>query len=318
MSRLKGDWRPRGYEPTWRVWLRQKEEGGALRSPGEITPPFDARTACTVLVHGFNNHAGEAANSYTAGFRKRQYGLNPAIPPGSLEPELADVYWPGDADWPWLLDKLDFLIYPVAVGTARSAAPLLADALLGMPNLHTVRFVGHSLGCRLILETVDILKRRGRPAIDAICLMAAAVPCEMVEPGGEFDPLLRDLVAGGTRIHLLHSKKDTVLRFAFPAGQALAGPSEASARALGYTGPPPDMVGRSAVTDRSVPGAGHGDYWGHNVKSSAIPAEEIRAFLRIGGRVHTIPQRTAGESRNVGHQRPLGTVRSADAAARTR
>jgi len=102
-----------------------------------------------------------------------------------------------------------------------------------MPNLERVDFIGHSLGCRVTLETLLLLRTRTLPIVDRVVLMAAAIPSEMLEPDGKFYGLLMDLAAEGTSIRVLHSKQDPVLQYAFPPGQSLAGGKEASSRALG-------------------------------------------------------------------------------------
>ncbi len=303
MSRLShpAKWQPPGYTPGLRVWLRAELEGGGLLSPPGIHPAHDARRECLLLVHGFNNHAGEAASAYL-GFRERQYASFPHLERPCLEERFGDVFWPGDADWPWLLDRLDFLVYPAAVGTARQGAALVAGAVLSLPNLERASFIGHSLGCRLVLETLEILVARGRPVIDRVCLMAAAVPREMLEPGGRFEQLLAALAASGARIRVLHSPKDKVLRAAFPPGQALAG--EPSMHALGLGGPSHETVGgASLVSAHQVRSAGHGDYWGHNGRGEA--AADAGAFLGLGAPLREIAARPCAEARALGVRRVI-------------
>ncbi len=314
MSRLKNParWRPVGYDPALLIWLRDALEGGDLIDPADLRPAPDARRECLVLVHGYNNHAGEAATAYF-GFRTQQSLLYPELPAGALERRLADSFWPGDADWPGPLDWLDALFYPFAVGLARNGAPILANAIRRMPNVERVDFIGHSLGCRLILETAVHLLAAGSPAIGRICLMAAAVPSSMVEPGGRFDDLLTQLSAANVKIHVMHSNRDPVLKFAFPPGQTLAG--EPSIDALGLTGPPADMIGRGGmVSDAKIAGAKHGHYWGHqdsNAREQA--AREAGAFLKIGDAPRSSAGRTMGDARDVGAARDVGTVRTVDA-----
>jgi len=311
VSRLKNPakWKPPGYDPELMLWLRRSLEGGTLLNPGELRPRTSARRECLVLAHGFNNHAGEAAEAYSLGFRARQYEQYPELPRGSLEKRLGDGYWPGDADWPGPLDWLDFMVYPFAVHTAKSAGPLLARAIRDLPNLERIDFIGHSLGCRLVLEAAEDLTTLGGPMIGRICLMAAAVPNEMVGPGGRFDPLLLRLVDRGVKIHVMHSDKDPVLRFAFPPGQALA--AELSLTALGLYGPPADMIGVGGmVTQVKVAGARHGDYWGHNDSKARTQAvREAGTFLRIGHTARTLTARAVGDGRVVGEARDVGAAR---------
>lgn len=305
MGRFRG--RPDGYAPALEYYLRERPEGGKLRRPGLLRPPNgDARRECLVLVHGFNNHEGEAARAYL-GFRNRQYALfTDTLLPGALEKQFGDAFWPGDADWPGPLDWLDFMVYPFAVHTAKNAAPELAQLLWRLPNLERVDFIAHSLGCRVTLETVTLLHQRGYPAIGRLCLMAAAVPCEMVESGGRFESLLRDLQAARVEIKILHSPSDPVLRFAFPPGQTFAG--EPTMRALGLNGPPVDMPGRGAnVSEQRIAFAGHSDYWGHrDNEQSEWATRAAGKFLKLGRPMREIPARGPGETRSVGRAREIG------------
>ena len=255
------DGRPAGYGPFLELYLRTKAEGGGLASPASFRGRLDerARTRCLVLVHGFNNSDVEAAQSYH-GYRNRQVELT-GLAREAIEKFFADAFWPGDADWGrW--DWADALAYPAAVKVAPLAAKELVALLRSMPNLERVSFIGHSLGCRVVMEALALLVERPVPVIDAVCLMAAAVPAEMLEPRGRFFPLMERLRANATRVYVLHSTRDVVLQRAFPPGQRAA--REASNRALGRVGPSPVMPGFGGnLTDSVAAGAGHGDYWGH-------------------------------------------------------
>ncbi len=308
MARFKGY--PDDYKPALRCWLREQPEGGALPAAGTLLgdPRVLTRRECLVLVHGYNNHAGEAAAAYL-GFRRRECGWFEDLTPEALEDAIGDVHWPGDADWPGPTDWLDFVLYPFAVGVAVDAGTRLADLLQRLPNLERVHFIAHSLGCRVALETIAELRRRGYPAIGRVCLMAAAVPCEFVEPGGKFEMTLRELAADNVPVRVLHSTEDRVLRFAFPPGQT--GGGEPTIRALGLEGPPADMPGRGAnVTDLRIDGATHGDYWGHATTMAAEQAtRDAGIFLHLGDRPREFAARAVGAPRDVGAPREVGQPR---------
>jgi hypothetical protein len=228
--------RPPGYAPGLEIELRTQPEGGAVRRPAQLqgASPLLPRARCTVLIHGYNNHEGEAAAAYL-GFREREYALFADLAPGALEARLADAFWPGDAAWPGPLDWLDFLFYPAAVPIARSAAPgPLAEAIRRIPCVVVVDIVAHSLGCRLALEVLKELRANGGPAIGRVCLMAAAVPLEYVGAAGPYGELLRSLQAANVELRVLHSTSDLVLTLAFDPGQAIAGePTRGAFRLLG-------------------------------------------------------------------------------------
>lgn len=309
MARLNA--RPKDYEPQLELSLRREKEGGKLRDPAAMSAVRGAelRRECLVLVHGFNNNDGEAAHAYV-GFRKTQDELFADISGDMLEKRLADVFWPGDGDF-GVADLADAAVYPWVLDTATDAGRVLAEALRQkMPQLHAVDFIGHSLGCRVVLSAIGHLLDAGRPLVRRVCLMAAAVPCEAVEPGGAFHATLTRLQAAGGRVHVLHSKDDRVLRFAFPPGQLVGG--EPSIRALGRVGPPPAMPGWAAnVTEAQIAGADHSHYWGH-IWSAAVPgaAKQAGVFLKIGSLAREIAPREVGSPQRVGFDRDVGADRA--------
>jgi pimeloyl-ACP methyl ester carboxylesterase len=313
--------RPDDYKPLLELYLRAKPEGGKLLVPGELRglPDAVARRECLVLVHGFNSTDTEAAEAYS-GFRTRQKEIFSPRDPADYDRRFGDTFWPGDADlWP-VLDRIDFLIYPAAVHTAVSAAKDLAEVLWKMPNLQRVDFIGHSLGCRVTLETLLLLRTRTLPMIGRVMLMAAAVPSEMLEGGGKFHELLRQLATEGTDIRILHSQQDPVLHYAFPPGQSLAGGKEASNRALGRFGPTPWMPGfRSTLTEREIAGAAHGDYWGPSgTPPSRLATEDAGTFLKLGEIGRDVGEaRAVGVSRISQPSRNLGLVTSSRLRSRS-
>jgi pimeloyl-ACP methyl ester carboxylesterase len=277
--------RPCGYSPALELYLRRDKEGGKLLDPGVfhgLLPDALARRTCLVLVHGFNNSDSGAATAYFA-FRKRERAMFSDVDPGAFEGLFGDTYWPGDAQWGFF-DKLDFLIYPTAVHTAVDAAKELDEMLAKLPNLERVDFIGHSLGARVVLETLLLLRKRALPRIGRVLLMAAAVPSEMLEPGGRFFDLLMQLWGEGIEVRVLHSLDDKVLHFAFPPGQSLAGRTEASQRALGRYGPSVMMPGwNKTLKGTTISGADHSDYWGDGAAGPSLQSTtEAGNFLRLG------------------------------------
>jgi len=277
--------RPCGYSPWLELYLRRDKEGGKLLDPAVfhgLLPDALARRTCLVLIHGFNNSDSGAATAYFA-FRKRERALFNTVDPDAFEAQFGDTFWPGDAQWGFF-DKLDFLIYPTAVHTAVDAAKDLDALLAKLPNLERVDFIAHSLGARVVLETLVLLRKRSLPKIGRVVLMAPAVPSEMLEPGGKFFDLLMQLWAEGIEVRVLHSLDDKVLHWAFPPGQSLAGKAEASERALGRYGPSVMMPGWSkTLKGITITGADHGDYWGDGAAGPSLQSTtEAGNFLRLG------------------------------------
>ena len=292
--------RPDAYKPALELYLRSNTEGGSLRVPAvfHARPEALSRTSCLVLVHGFNNTDSEAATAYFA-FRERQTEINPPAAP--LDAYFGDAYWPGDAHWWGWFDKADALVYPISVGTAKRAAAEVARLIWEMPRLLRVDFIAHSLGTRLVIETLALLRQRTRPRVGRVCLMAAAIPSEMFERGGRFFELLRQMQGERTQFYVLHSMQDTVLHAAFPIGQRFAG--EPSCRALGRFGPTAAMPGYGdTLRGEEVQGAGHGHYWGQELTGGARKATELAgAFLELGSSA-----RKLGTRRGLGSPRAVG------------
>ena len=302
-----------GYDPALELSMRTDDEGGDVRSPCAPTwqngQPL-SQPDLVVLVHGYNNHRGEAEDAYLA-FRERQHGLLGEWA-GRLDPLLGDAFWPGDAKWPGPLDAVDFLFYPATIGRARQTADVLSDYLLGRRDVLNLYFVGHSMGCRVVLETIAALLAKQpdaqlRPPIRKVCLMAAAVPTTHVLPGGDLAAALQ----AAEHVQVLFSPDDLVLHYAFPIGQTAAGDGFFPT-AVGRYG---DVPLSPAHVERSwVPGADHGDYWGRRTNdASAESARCVHEFLGIGPQVQSLraapspprrpdaPQRPAPPARPLGH-----------------
>lgn len=268
------------YQPVLRIDLRQKSEGGGLRIPPLERWHADQRVPqreLLVLVHGYNNHEQEASEAYACARRRQKSRL--ATPPlqRALDNMLGDAFWPGDAEWAGALDRLDFLYYSTAVGVAPAAGQALAHHLRRRSDVLVVHFLAHSLGCRVVLETLRALAVEGGPKVGKVCLMAAAVPTYMTCPGGD----LYGALTLPQALRVLYSPADTVLAGAFPPGQMLAGEGFLPT-AVGRYGDVPLHSG--AVERDHIAGARHGDYWGsnHNLACSLSEAS-VADFFRFDG-----------------------------------
>ena len=206
-----------------------------------------------ILVHGFNNTAPEARASYNILIDQ----LWPSLIASRVAPDaIACFQWPGDAA-AWF-KLLDCILYARDVGLSFSAADRLTSYLAGLARLGTgsrkISIIGHSLGCRLVLEMLARLAPVNLQ-FDVIALMAAAVPTERVEVG---DPL----AGTATRPIIMRkffSEQDSVLELGFPVGQQLAfmqgiDPSP-GLEAVGRHGNPGSFGAPKLTTN------GHGDYW---------------------------------------------------------
>lgn len=211
-----------------RLGLSPDYEGLGLDATFGGDARFDGSRHLCLYVHGYNVTPAEAAKSFDRflGLAKRLAGT----PTGRAAHLLDDtaawrVYWPAfgrmgrDRFW------LSMLTYSLHAG----ATPDWAEALCrfitsNVPGTAAdpveVSFVGHSLGCRLILETIRARSLRGDQCWKPrhILLMAAAVPVPMLHFSGRL--CAAALEANSS---IAFSGWDLVLRLGFPLGQVPEG-----------------------------------------------------------------------------------------------
>jgi hypothetical protein len=238
--------------------------GGEPQRPSdEAVFPLLASRRILFLVHGYNNDAPDANKSFAA-FESLQRELA-GVPEGqdyALGWRVVHVYWAGDADW--LIGK--GLFYMKAVSNAKRTGEILGELVShfgSAGNLDEVAFVSHSLGCRVVLETLQNMKSRAaRARVMRTVFFAAAVPTFKLEH--DDDGLALGAGAISEEWLSLFSEHDIVLGAAFPLGQTFASGNEGLLpTALGYTlwASPRTTAVLSQAENR---GAGHGDYWGKN------------------------------------------------------
>lgn len=246
---------------TWSV-----RSPGYVQRGGPVAPTVNEQGAplaggqwrhLLILVHGFNNSLDEAAGKYATYIDDilAIAGRDSRVLPDAI----VGFHWPGnEAVGPFSF--MDFAGYPVDVERAlQTAAPFAAklrELLAERPGMRRLSLVGHSLGCRVILEALRRIGRTAVPPFAVVNLMAPAVPVELAAAGRG----LADTPAMTARLLKAHSRADWVLWLAFPPGQyaawAIGVEAAAYGEAIGRHGNPPgfgDAVPR--------PDNGHGDYW---------------------------------------------------------
>ena len=240
--------------------FRDRDTGGAVTagiltevnsgvSGPEALDLLRIEPAITILTHGFNVNRPEGRDK----LRNLAHDL-----PAASNSAILNVLWPGD-HW------VGAISYPFEGKDADDTAAMLVRFLQDAQLFVTVSisFVTHSLGARVALETMKALA--GTHDFRQVCLMAAAVDDDCLS-----DPnLYRYAVEAASRVAVLHSREDEVLRFAYPVGdllQAFFFWRESAGLALGYHGP------RASGKDGSVPStvinfgipeqrdSDHGDY----------------------------------------------------------
>jgi hypothetical protein len=149
---------------------------------------------------------------------------------GLLQLAPASVFvgllWPGDSIWAHGLD------YPEEPRIANEAGQLIAPFLDdNFGGAASISFVSHSLGARVVLETISQVNRPVR----RLTLMAGAIDDDCLNT--EFQAA----AAGIGEISVLASAKDEVLSELFPLGNLFAGIIAAGHpwwhAALGHRGP---------------------------------------------------------------------------------
>ncbi|MBB1247379.1 alpha/beta hydrolase [Rhizobium sp. G21] len=207
-----------------------------------------------LAVHGFNNGQSEALCKLT----RLEEVL--ALPPSVA---FIGVLWPGDS-------AAGFISYPVEKPTASASGQRLAKFCNNrLPATVEVSILSHSLGARVALETVRGL----RADVRAVVLMAGAIERNCLEK--EYS----DAFAKAEAVHVLASRKDNVLRWAFPAGnffgQLLDRTAWPLSSALGYSGPP-KQIGKTRppwiIDDEED--YDHGDYLPSGNKAEAFPGAD--------------------------------------------
>jgi pimeloyl-ACP methyl ester carboxylesterase len=131
-------------------------------------------------------------------------------------------------------------------------------------------FIGHSLGCRVVLETISWLLAPQKIVLSGFILMAGAVPIHMLVPTEK----LRRAATVARKRYCLYSWIDLVLSVPFGPGQILAGePSPYLLPiATGLTGAPKGFYDARCST-----WLGHGGYWKRGVFEGPGPYADMLA-----------------------------------------
>jgi len=220
--------------------LRDQEVGGAVTSGhlyrvdngsevdwDDRLPDFTTATQgqrLIVLVHGYNNSLSFGRTRLTRFMKMLSAGGNTDV--------MLAVLWPGDG-WAKALS------YPFEARDADDTATALFKWIcIHVDKTARIAFVGHSLGCRVVMNTAQQLARQmGAARLDRICLMAPALDNDCL---GRTDiTCYKEATLAANRVAVLASEEDLVLHFAYPLGDLihtiLLG--ERWGTALGRTGP---------------------------------------------------------------------------------
>ena len=170
--------------------VRTRDRGGSVnynvRARGRMSRLTSRRII--ILVHGFNVDAKKARKTYQDFLTRLQAQTWPA----QLDSFGAfwGLHWPGDHR----SRVASLLTFPVRVEGTRSVAHGLTRFIVDYlgPD-QEVFFIAHSLGCRVVLETLHEIAERKSPSperagasVQGTFLMAAAVPYDKCDKRGEF------------------------------------------------------------------------------------------------------------------------------------
>lgn len=226
--------------------IRRQPLSGRLGTENDLR----AESSITFLLHGYNISRPAGQDSLL-----RLAERLPSLSQGGV----VAVLWPGD-HWTRAMS------YPFEGRDADdSAAELFRYIELVITRSTPLSFVSHSLGARVAMETVKKLIGKGY-SVRQVCLMAPAI-----DDSSLADPAVYRPAVGTTeRVAVLASRKDTVLKLAYPAGDILQAFAlfwkEKIDLALGYHGPrnsrqhaiPADRVYSEQIADGRE--ANHGHY----------------------------------------------------------
>jgi len=190
---------------------------------------FHGKRVC-FIVHGFNvnvDHGMKAGGPMAQEFENE--GIFSALDISSAD-IVVTVLWPGDG----------FIVtsWFSAVTNTRDAGRKFSDLLISSAfGATSVSFVTHSLGARLVLETImRTVDRVGAFPIEDAIFTAAAIADKTLD-----DERYASAVAALKRIIILSSPKDDVLSSWFVAGDQIEnflwGNYRGNGRAMGLQGP---------------------------------------------------------------------------------
>jgi hypothetical protein len=214
---------PGGAVTPGQLSVFQKPGYVAIRSEELI-----AYDQVTFLVHGFNVKEEEGRQSLS----KLATQL-PAAHSGAV----VFVLWPGDS-------PIGPLSYPFTEGNQAldTAVELTRTIKDHVSRTTPLNFVAHSLGCRVVLETIKHLHREAKGKRDIypvkqVCLMAAAADDYVMSIPDTYKPS----VERAGRVVVLSSVEDEVLKYIYPLGDLIQAFiffwKETFGLALGYHGP---------------------------------------------------------------------------------
>jgi pimeloyl-ACP methyl ester carboxylesterase len=261
--------------PPLQLSIRVQDSGGLVASAVSLSGgQLDGNDHVLILIHGYDNSFSDACTSYSAFVDDLGSKFSTYIG------QIAEFYWPGD----YPLRIISVLSYPNQIEPAIESAQKLSTYLSNLKGARNgpmeVSFVGHSLGCRVVLELLALWTGGMPPNIrvGTVVLMAAAVMVKHVDQGGQ----LRAAAKLSDDVLVLCSKGDPVLHWAFPVGETAAHEGFFPAAVGRFGGPQQTWKGSLPMFHSGKPYT-HGSYWPGDESSNAVAVALGGAPPRIVG-----------------------------------
>lgn len=222
-------------------------------------PALRGRRHLIVLIHGYNDTVDEARTAYAA-FEALQAAQ---VAPGrdwTFGATQVQVFWPGDATWGLARPAFYPFALPLADRSAALLREIVVDLVVCSGGRLTLDVVAHSMGNRVALQMLGLLRGQAGLQVRRLMNLAAAVPVGRLQaPADTLAQGLGAACAGG-RATSFYSADDAVLAYAFPVGETVAAAQEGVLPvALGHgnwtSGHP------AGLSQHDASPAGHGDYW---------------------------------------------------------
>lgn len=222
---------------TWFLDLRVQQVGGGVARQAAVYDQDTLVPAARLEEATRNRDVLVAAHGFNVdrAFARRSLSYWDSLQSLPEDMVFLAVLWPGDSAW---LPGLD---YPVEGNEAIASGNLLAGFILRhLPGAASFSFASHSLGARLVLQTIRRIGARAR--VRRLMLMAGAIDDSCL------DDEYADAAQAVEQISVLSSYRDDVLALAFPLGNFAAGLFTRGCpywhAALGREGPHSTLAGK--------------------------------------------------------------------------
>ncbi len=267
---------------------------------------LDGNDSVLILVHGYDNSLKDAATSYSTFIND----LIAKFP--TYIGQIAEFYWPGDSP----IRIISVLSFPDQIQPAIESAHRLSAYLWNLKGARNgpmeISFVGHSLGCRVVLELLALWTGGMPPNIrvGTVVLMAAAVLVKHVDQGGQ----LRAATTLTDDGLVLSSKGDQVLHWAFPLGETAAREGFFPT-AVGRFGGPQQTWKASLPMFASDKPYTHGSYWPGDESANAVAVALGGAPSRLLATAGIVENAAAPENVVSSRETPLRSLTAQPAFA---